>query len=325
MRRALCCAALCLGLIARAATADDDYPARPVRMIVPFAPGGASDYVARIIAPPLGDALGQQIIIENRAGAAGNIGLEAAARAPADGYTIFLGNVGTVAINASIFGKAMKVDPVTDLAPVTLVADTPDILIAHPSFPPADLRQFIAYCKAHPGKVAFASPGSGSMNRLEMEQLRVIAGGMDMVHVPYKAGAGQAVTDVLAGQVPIMFTTLSSAINHVHSGRLKAFAVTTPERIPQIGDVPTLREQGIELVASSWQGVLAPAGTPRSVIAKLFGVLSQVMSSRDVEERFGSGGVRVLKSGSPEEFGRFIATEAARWNRVAQQSGATVD
>jgi tripartite-type tricarboxylate transporter receptor subunit TctC len=294
-------------------------------MIVPFAPGGASDFVARIIAPKLGDALGQQILIDNRAGAAGNIGLEAAAKAPADGYMIFLGNVGTVAINASIFGKTLKVDPVTDLAPITLVADTPDILIAHPSFPPADLRQFIAYSKANPGKVAFASPGSGSMNRLEMEQLRIIAGGMDMVHVPYKAGAGQAVTDVLAGQVPVMFTTLSSAINHVRTGRLKAFAVTTRERVPQVGDVPTLHEQGFELVASSWQGVLAPAGTPRPVIARLFAALSQVLSSHDVEERFGNGGVRVLKSASPEEFGQFIAGEASRWARVVKQSGATSD
>lgn len=308
-----------------AALAQTDYPARPVRMIVPFAPGGASDYVARIIGPALGDILGQQIIVENRAGAAGNIGLEATAKAPADGYTVFLGNVGTLAINASVFGKALKVDPLTDLAPVSLVADTPDVLVAHPSFPAADVRQMIAYCKANPGKVAFASPGSGSLNRLEMEQFRMIAGGLDMVHVPYKAGAGQAVTDVLAGQVPLMFTTLSSAINHVRAGKLKAYAVTTRERVAQVPDVPTLVEQGFELVASSWQGLVVPAGTPRPIVDRLFAALGRALVEQSVQEHLARGGARVLRSNSPDEFGRFMASEAARWSHVVQQAGATAD
>ena len=325
MRATLISAVLCLGLFAPAAHAQADYPVRPVHMIVPFAPGGASDFVARIIGPPLGEALGQQIVIENRAGAAGNIGLEAAARAAPDGYTIFLGNVGTLAINASIFGKAMRIDPLSGFAPVTLVADTPDILIAHPSFAPADLHQFLEYCKSKPGSVPFASPGSGSLNRLEMEQLRIMAGGLDMVHVPYKGGAGPAVADVLAGHVPVMFTTLSSAIGQLKGGQLKSYGVTTRERVAQIPAVPTLLEQGVDLVASSWQGLVVPAGTPAPIVARLFDATARVLGTPEVAEHLANGGARVLKSTSPEEFGRFMAEEAARWGKVARQSGATAD
>ena len=180
-------------------------------MIVPFAPGGASDFVARIIGPKLSELLGQQIVIENRAGAAGNVGMEAAAKSPADGYTLYLGNVGTMAINPSVFAKTLKIDPAKDFAPVSLIADTPDVLIVHPGVAARSVKGFVEHAKANPGRLAFASPGSGSMNRLEMELLRLLVGGLDMTHVPYKGGAGQAVGDVIGGQVPVMFTTLSSA------------------------------------------------------------------------------------------------------------------
>ena len=306
--------------------AQSDYPARPVRMIVPFAPGGASDFVARIIGPKLSELLnGQQIVIENRAGAAGNVGMEAAARAPADGYTLYLGNVGTMAINPSVFAKTLKVDPARDFAAVSLVADTPDVLIVHPAVPARTVKEFVDYAKANPGKLAFATPGAGSLNRLEMELLGMIAGGLTMTHVPYKGGAGQAVADVLGGQVPVMFSTLSSAIGNIRGGKLRALAVTTKNRVPQLPDVPTLAEQGYDVVASSWQGIAVPAGTPREIVLRLHSAITKVLASPDVVERFAGGGASVAVSASPEEFGQFVAAELQRWTRVVRESGATAD
>ena len=307
------------------AQATDGYPTKPVHMIVPFGPGGASDFVARIMQPKLAQTLGQEIVIENRAGAAGNIGMELAARAAPDGYTLFLGNVGTVAINPSVFAKTLKLDPTKVLAPVTLVADTPDALIANASFPPTTVKEFVEYVRGRQGKLSFASPGSGSLNRLEMELLRSMAK-LDMIHVPYKAGAGQAVTDVIGGQVPVMFTTISSAAGHVRGGKLKALAVTTRERVPALPDVPTMVESGYpDFVSSSWQGILVPAGTPDAIVKKLYGVLLQVLRDGDVTRRFGESGVKVIASESPEEFGRFIAAETQRWGEVVRTSGATAD
>ena len=317
---------LTLCVLAPVARGQSDYPARPVRMIVPFAPGGASDFVARIIAPKLSELLnGQQIVIENRAGAAGNVGMEAAARAPADGYTLYLGNVGTMAINPSVFAKTLRIDPAKDFAAVTLVADTPDVLIVHPAVPARSVKEFVDYAKANPGKLAFATPGAGSLNRLEMELLGMISGGLTMTHVAYKGGAGQAVADVLGGQVPVMFSTLSSAIGNIRGGKLRALAVTTKNRVAQLPDVPTLAEQGYDLVASSWQGIAVPAGTPREIVARLHSVITKVLASPDVVERFAGGGVSVSVSATPEEFGHYIVAESQRWARVVRESGATAD
>lgn len=307
------------------AIAQGDYPSKPVRMIIPFAPGGASDFVGRIVAPKLAELLGQQIVIENRAGAAGNIGMETAAKAPADGYTLYLGNVGTMAINPSVFAKTLKIDPMKDFAPVSLIADTPDVLIVHPSVVARSVKEFVEHAKANPGRLAFASPGSGSMNRLEMELLRLQAGGLDMTHVPYKGGAGQAVGDVIGGQVPVMFTTLTSALGNIRGGKLRALGVTTRNRLPQLPEVPTLLEQGYDLVASSWQGIAVPAGTPRDIVSKLHAAVLKAMAAPDVVDRFASGGVTVVTSASPEEFGQFLAAEIGRWARVVKASGATAD
>jgi len=315
----------CLWLAAGAAAAQADYPSRPLRVIVPFGPGGASDFVARIAQAKLAELLGQQVVVENRAGAAGNVGMEAAARAPADGYTVYLGNVGTMAINPSVYAKTMKVDPVADFAPVSLVADTPDVLVVNSGMPVRSARDFVDHAKANPGKLAFASPGSGSMNRLEMELFRLLVGGLEMTHVPYKAGAGQAVGDVISGQVPVMFTTLSSAIGNIRGGKLRALAVTTRSRLAQLPEVPTLLEQGYDMVASSWQCVALPAGTPREVVLKLHAAVLQAMASPEVVERLAGGGVAPLTSATPEEFGRFLAAESARWSRVVRESGATAD
>jgi tripartite-type tricarboxylate transporter receptor subunit TctC len=301
------------------------WPNRPVRLIVPFGPGGASDFVARILQPKLGEALGQPMVIENRTGAAGNIGMEAAARAAPDGYTLFLGNVGTLAINPTVFGRSLRTRPTVDFAPITLVADTPDILVVGPGLPVGSVREFVARAKANPGRISYATPGSGSLNRLEMERLRQ-SEGLELIHVPYAGGAGQAVTDMLTGAVAGGFVTLSSALGHVQGGRLKGLAVTTARRAPALPEVPTMEESGYPgFVSGSWQGLLAPAGTSPEIIARLHAVTAEALRQPDLVQRFAAGGVDPVVSRAPEEFAAFIAAEAERWGAVAERAGATAD
>jgi tripartite-type tricarboxylate transporter receptor subunit TctC len=300
------------------------YPSRPVKMIIPFAPGGASDFVGRIMQPKMGELLGQQIVIENRGGAAGNIGMEAAAKADPDGYTVFLGNIGTIAINAAVF-HSLAVKPKSDFIAVTQVVDVPGVLVANPSFPPKTVKEFVAYAKANPGKLNYASPGSGSQNRLEMELVRQAAG-LDMLHIPYKGGAGPAVTALIAGETQLMFTTAPSALGFIKGGRLKVLAVTSAKRIPALPEVPTMVESGFpRSVTGSWQGIFVPKGTPQPVVDKLFSVMQQVMKTQDVIDRLGTGGVEVVLSASPKAFSEFVVSESERWGKVAQEVGATVD
>lgn len=310
---------------AAAEDATDKYPTQPIRMIVPFAPGGASDFAARLIQPGMAAALGQQIVIENRAGAAGNIGMEIAARAAPDGYTVFLGNVGTVCINPSLFAE-FKLKPEEDFQPVSLVASTPGLLIANPKFPATTVKELIAYVKSQkPGEVNFASPGSGSLNRLEME-LFAREAGLEMTHVPYKGGAGPAVTDILGGHVPIMFVTISSAIQQVKAGRLRALGITTLERSPELPDVPTMAEQGYSKQGStSWQGLLVPAKTPRPIVEKLHAAVLSAMSDPVVRKRMEEGAVYPITSKSPEEFRDYIRRETARWSQAVKDTGAQPD
>ena len=300
------------------------YPTKPVRMIIPFAPGGASDFVGRIVQPRLGELLGQQVVIENRAGASGNLGLEAAARAAPDGYTIYLGNVGTVAINPGVFLK-LPVNPVRDFIAITQVVDVPGVLVVHPSFKVKTIKEMIASARAYPGKLNFASPGSGSQNRLEMELIRK-AEGLDMVHVPYKGGAGPAATGLIAGETHMMFTTVSSVLGHIKNGRLNALAVVSAKRLAQLPDVPTMVESGYpESTSGSWQGIFVPAGTSKDIVDRLYAVLQQTMRSPEVVERLGKGGVEVVTSPSPAAFAAYVVAETSRWGRVARESGATVD
>ena len=314
-------AAATAGLAAVGAQAQGAYPNQPIRIVVPFAPGGASDFVARLIQPGLSQALGQQIVIENRAGAAGNVGMDVAARAAPDGYTIYLGNVGTISINPSLFPD-LTVKPEKDFIPVSIVADTPGILIANPKFPPNNAKELVEYAKANQGKINFASPGSGSLNRLEMEIFRLNAG-LDMNHVPYKGGAGPAVTDIIGGHVELMFTTISSAIQHVKGGRLKALGVTTKERVPALPDVPTMLEQGFPAnVSSSWQGVLVPAGTPRPVVEKIHAALVRAVSDDTVKGRMADAGVIATTNKSPEEFKAYLEADAKKWSDVIKKTGA---
>ena len=304
---------------------SQSYPNRPVRMIIPFAPGGASDFVGRILQPRLSELLGQSVVVENRPGASGNIGLEAGARAAPDGYTLYLGNVGTVAINISVFHK-LPVDPRKDYIAVSQVVDVPGVLVGHPSFPPNTVRELIEFARANPGKVNYASPGSGSQNRLEMENLRKAAGGLDMVHVPYKGGAGPAVAALVAGETNVMFVTASSAMPMVKAGRLKVYAITSPKRSGELPNVPTMEEAGFTgFDSGSWQGIFVPAGTPRPIVDRLFAAAQQTMKSPEVIERLSRGGVDVVTSASPAAFTEMVSREIDRWARAVKDSGATVD
>jgi tripartite-type tricarboxylate transporter receptor subunit TctC len=308
----------------RSAIGESKYPNQPIRMIVPFAPAGASDFVGRIIQNEMSQFLGQPVVIENRAGAAGNIGMMEAARAAPDGYTIFLGNVGTLAINPSLFSD-LKIRPETDFVAVSLVAETPDVLIANDTLPADSVKDLVAYVKSRPGQINFASPGSGSLNRLEMEVFRREAK-LDMQHVPYKGGAAPAVMDVLAGHVEVMFTTLPSAIEQIRSHNLKALAVTTKERVPTLPDVPTLSELGYaDGVSSSWQALAVPKDTPRPIIELLYQAAVHTLADPDVQHRFAEGGVLPLVSKSSEECSEFIAKETVRWAQVVKDTGASAD
>ncbi len=314
-------------LFGGAASAQDagNYPNRPVMMIVPFAPGGASDFVARIIQHGVSDILGQQVVVDNRPGAAGMIGTESAARAAPDGYTTFLGNIGTVSINPGVYAANMRIKPDQDLSPVTICADTPSILITRLDFPANSVSELIAYVKANQGKVTFATPGSSTLNRLEMEVFKKDAG-LDMVHVPYKGGAGPAVTDVLGGHVDLMFTTISSAMQFVKDKKVKALAVTTRERMADLPDLPTMYELGWKnLVTSSWQGVLVPTGTPRQIVDKLHAAIVKVLADPEIQERMRKGGVIAVASKSPEDFKTYMNGETAKWTKVIEESGLRPD
>ena len=300
------------------------YPNRPVRMIIPFAPGGASDFVGRIMQPRLGELLGQPIVVENRAGASGNIGVEAAARSTPDGYTLFLGNIGTIAVNPAVF-TMLPVNPLADLAAVTQVVDVPSVLVANGAFSAGSVKELVALAKASPGKLNYGSPGSGSVNRLEMELLR-IAEGLDMVHVPYKGGAGPAVAGLMGGETHVMFTTAASAIGQVRGGKLKLLAVTSPRRMEQAPSAPTMVESGYpDFVTGSWQGVFVPAGTPRDIVKRLFTAIQSTMGTPEVAERLKNGGAEVVTSQSSAAFAEFVAAETRRWARVVRESNATVD
>jgi tripartite-type tricarboxylate transporter receptor subunit TctC len=320
-RRSLIGCGLLLGALA-SARAQGAYPNRPVRVIVPFAPGGASDVAARIIQPHMQELLGQPIVIENRAGAAGNIGMEAAARSAPDGYTLFLGNVGTLAVNPAVFERSLRVDPRRDFAPISLVAETADVLVVNPNVPVRTVAEFVAYVRARPGQLNYGSPGVGSVNRLAMEKLREAAG-LDMLHVPYAGGAGPAGMAVMAGDVHCLFTTLSSIMGQIQAGRVRALAVSGTRRVPALPDVPTMREAGFEgFETGSWQGILAPAGTPPEIVRRLHAVQVEVAGREEVRQRFAASGTQSLASRSPEEFAEFIRSEYEKWGSLVRRIGA---
>ena len=301
-----------------AAAAETPYPTRPVRFIVPFAPGGSTDTLARTLAQRLTDALGQQVVVDNRSGGNGNIGTEIVARAVPDGHTIVLGYIANLGIGPSLYAK-LPFDPVKDFAPVTLLAVAPNILVAHPSLPVKNVRELVVYAKAHPQKVNYASAAVASLGHLAGELLNSSAG-IRMQHVPYK-GSGQAVIDLLAGQVQIMFSGMSSVMPHIKAGKLRPLAVTGAQRSPATPEVPTIAEAGYPgFEASAWYSVMAPAGTPKTVVTRLNGEILRALKIPEVKERLENVGFELVGS-SPDECGTYIRNEIVKWAKVVKASG----
>ena len=315
-------AVLGAGLLTHTAAMAQAYPTKPVTIIVPFAAGGTTDILARIIGQALTAELGQSVVVDNRAGAGGNIGGQAAAKATPDGHTLFMGTVGTHAINASLY-KKMPFDPVKDFAPLTRVANVPNLLVANPAQPYKSVKDLITYAKANPGKVNFGSSGNGSSIHLSGELFKSLAK-VDMQHVPYK-GSAPAVTDLLGNQIGIMFDNMPSAIQHVRSGKLVPLAVITAKRSPELPNVPTIAEAGVPgYEATSWFGMFAPAGTPAPVLAKLNAAIVKVLAQPDVKKKINEQGAEVY-SETPEQFAAFIQAESVKWGKVVKESGASLD
>ncbi len=287
-------------------------------MVVPFAPGGASDLVARVIQPRMSELLKQQVVVDNRSGAAGNIGVEVAAKANPDGHTFLLGNIGTMAINANIYTK-FTVKPLNDLTPVTQVVDVAGSVVTHPSLPVKSIKELIAYMKANPGKLNYGSPAPSSANNLEMIMFMANTG-TSAQQVAYKGGAGPAMIGLLGNEVQVMFVTFSSAVTHVKSGRARMLAAVSPERIPALPDVPTMREQGLNMAVGSWQGIYVPRGAPAPVVKKLFDVAHETMKHPDVVKRMAESGVSIVVSKSPDEFAKFWQSEHERFGKVIRDA-----
>ena len=300
------------GLLGGTSALAQAYPTKPVTIIVPFAAGGTTDILARIIGQALTAELGQSVVVDNRAGAGGNIGGQAAAKATPDGHTLFMGTVGTHAINASLY-KKMPFDPVKDFAPLTRVANVPNLLVANPAQPYKSVKDLIAYAKANPGKVNFGSSGNGSSIHLSGELFKSLAK-VDMVHVPYK-GSAPAVTDLLGNQIGIMFDNMPSAIQHVRSGKLVPIAVTTAKRSPELPNVPTIAEAGVPgYEATSWFGMFAPAGTPAPVLTKLNTALVKVLNQAEVKKKINEQGAETYRE-TPAQFAAFIQAESVKWGK----------
>lgn len=302
--------------------AAQSYPVKPIRLIVPYPPAGATDILGRIIGQKLGESLGQQVVIENRPGASGIIGADLAAKAAPDGYSLLVGQAANLAINISLMGK-LPYDPVKDFSPVTLVASTPNLLVVHPSLPVRSVQDLIALAKAKPGAINYASAGSGSPGHLAAELLKKTAK-IDMVHIPYK-GAAPALTDVVAGQASLYFTSPISAQPFVKSGRLRMVAVTSAKRSPSLPDVPAVAEAGFpEFDLTSWWGILAPAGVARDIIERLHGETIRILNLTDVKQRYASLGADAVTN-TPEQFAAYIKSEIAKWAKVVKESGASID
>ncbi|HEV8109243.1 MAG TPA: tripartite tricarboxylate transporter substrate binding protein [Burkholderiales bacterium] len=313
---------LLLFIALAAPVSGQSYPSKPVRMIVTFPPGSTPDIVGRALASRLQEAMGQPFVVENRAGAGGNIGADAVAKAAPDGYTLLVSTNGVFAINKALY-KTMPFDPDKDLAPLSLLATAPQMLVVHPSLGLKDFKGFVEYAKRNPGKLSYGSVGAGSASHLTMELLKSDAG-VDLVHVPYK-GFPPAVTDLLAGNIHAMFAIVPGVLPHVKAGRMNALAVTALKRGSLAPDVPSVAELGLpQLESLAWIGLGAPAGLPREVVDRITSETTRGMQRPEVRELLGKQGFDVV-AGSPQEFQRWIKVESEKWVRVIRLSGATLD
>lgn len=302
--------------------AAQSYPSKPIRIVVPFVAGGSSDIVARSVAARMQTSLGQNVVVENRPGANGAIAAEAVMHSPPDGYTIMVGSIGTFAINSALYPK-LSYDPLKDLEPLTLAVTTPNVLVASTKFPASSVKELIDYARKHPGKLTYASSGTGSSDHLSAELFKLQTGTFG-VHIPYRGGAA-AMADLMGGNVDVSFQNLGAAMPHIKSGRLKALAVTSEARRSQLPDTPTMIEQGVPgFVVTSWQAFMGPKGMPRDVVAKLSTELVAALNSAEVRNRFAQQGFDVVAD-KPESFAEFQRKEIGRWREVVQKKGLTPD
>jgi len=304
-----------------AAQTSDAWPSKPLRLILPFPPGGGTDILGRLISERLSATLGQPVVTENRGGAGGNVGAETAARSAPDGYTIVL-VAPSLAISKSLYSK-LNYDAVKDFAPVSLVATVPNVMVTHPSVPANTLAEFIRLAKTKPGEMNFGSGGSGTSNHLAGELFNIVAG-VKLVHVPYK-GVNLAMNDVLAGQIHLVVIGVPAAAPHIKAGRLRALALVAPQRAAALPEVPTVAEAGLpNFEVTTWYGILAPAGTPRTIVTRLNADLVKIMHSPDLKERLAAMATDPATS-TPEEFADYIKREIAKWGEVVRQAGLKAD
>lgn len=324
MRIAARLAAACLAALALAAPgafAQGSYPDKPITMVIPFPPGGPTDLVARVLAQSMSESMGQRIVVDNRAGANGNIGSGLVAKAAPDGYTI-LYNTSSITLSVALY-KNLAYDVHKELAPVALAAVVPLALVTHPSVPASNVKEFIAYVKANPGKLSYGSAGNGNVTHLGAFQF-LHANGLEAVHIPYK-GSAPADMDLVAGQTQFMTDTINSVMPFIRDKRMKILAVTTKERIAQFPEVPTLSESGMPgFEVGAWQGLMVPAGTPKAIVDRLNAEINKALKSKAVREKLDQQGAVPLGS-TPEEYGAYIRSEIARWTKVVQQTGLKLD
>jgi tripartite-type tricarboxylate transporter receptor subunit TctC len=322
--KALARAAITAALAVFGASAPaQTYPSKPVRIIVPFPPGGTTDLLARTLAPKLTEALGQQVIADNRPGATGNIGASLTAKSPPDGYTLVIGQASNMAINVTLMGKQLPYDPVKDFTPITLVATTPNVLAIHPSMPVRTVRDLVALAKSKPGAINYATSGAGSPGHFCAELLNKLAG-IRMVHIPYK-GAGPALLDVVAGHVSLYFTTMPSAQPFLPTRRLRVIAQTSAKRSPSMPDLPTVAESGFpEYDITSWWGLLMPAGAQKDVVNRLHGDVSRILGTADMKQRLADLGTDAVTN-TPEQFDAYVKAEIAKWAKVIRDTGVKLE
>ena len=322
-------AALAALPVGSTAQSPAEYPARPVKVLVPYAPGGATDIIARHVAAKLTDALGQSVVVENRAGASGNVALEAAAKAPPDGYTLLCGNVSTNAINETTFAQTLQTKPSRDLVGITKLVEIPHIIVVTPAFPAGSVAgsvaEMVAEAKQNPGKLNYASAGLGTYPHLDMVRLEKAAG-ITLTHVPYKGGAGQMLPSLMAGETQLAFINLASSLPQVRSGKLKAIATTAPVRLAELPDVATMAEQGYPGIGTNaWQGLFAPVATPKPVVDKLYAAVAKTLSQPEMKEMLAKQMMTVALSASPEEFSALVQKETREWAEVVRESKIKVD
>lgn len=308
-------------LAATAALAQSEYPVKTVRFVVPYPPAGPTDLMARSIAVPLSQALGQQVVIDNRPGAGGNVGAELVSKAPADGYTMLMGAISTHSINISLYSK-LPFHPTRDFVPITQVSWIPLVICTHPSLPVKNVADLVRLAKARPGEIAFGSSGNGGGTHLAGELFNMLAG-VKLLHVPYK-GLGPATIDLMAGSIPTLFNDLTTALPQVKSGRLNIIGVSTPQRVPQLPDVPPIGETVKGYEAYTWFGSFFPAKTPPEIVARMSRESMKVLQSDDIKRRFAEVGA-VPVGGTPQAFATFMESEIAKWAKVIKASGAKVD